>query len=141
MYILTSVWVMRTPNAGVNMFFPIFSKKTWKRKKKRNKKEQKAGPGFCLYIKEPLNQRLGANPPKTPLFASFCLVSFCLLFVPFCILHAKKVKKVYLGQLLECTAHKHQSKYTTPIRVKYVNLLVHKWNCWDSESNILLLLT
>ena len=80
--ILTSIWVLRTPNAGQNMLFHIFSMKNIKQQKKAKNQEKACFWSFFqklvedyLYLKTcfSLNQYLDASPKNTflPYFVSF----------------------------------------------------------------------
>ena len=59
MYISTSIWVQRTPNAVQNLHFNIFNSK----KLKKEKFEEKLGKKL-VFLNEGFDQRLGCTAPK-----------------------------------------------------------------------------
>ena len=62
LYILTSNWVLRTPNTGWNMFFIVFHVKSWKGRKNKKIEANFAKTGF-----------LSLHPNTGQVHFSYCL--------------------------------------------------------------------
>ena len=149
LYVLTSVWLLPTPNPGPNMLFHIFCVKNIKKEEKiKNDAKIKffrLAPKHCscLFVSENIFYQwkcvFSGNKSLIQSFAA-CPKNTYLPHFPFLLLfhvfHAKNMKKY--GQYLECTAPKRCSKYTTakPELKWALNLISSSVDLWILFSRL-----
>ena len=85
-------------------FSPFFFAKKHEKERKKEQKGIKSWSRVLSIHKRTPQPSFGCKPSITPLFASFCFISFCLLFCPLLHFLAKNVKK-HISTSVWCAQH------------------------------------